>query len=217
MRLRRTAAVAALSIALPLTACGSSEHSGPADGPAAGPSLSDATLEKLTVVGTVADLQVTEPAEDSLPEGAYRADKDECLPIVQLAFTDTPRPATARAVREFTGPGELNSTVGGMWVTAHQGDDARLALDDVRKALTECSGSFKVPGAPMTYRDLEPAQAPDLGDESVGFRFTTSLSSVSSPATYAVVRTGRILTTMVVITDTLPQPLLEAQLARLPG
>ncbi|MGW1087737.1 hypothetical protein ACWD4L_15730 [Streptomyces sp. NPDC002596] len=169
------------------------------------------------MVGTVAGLRVTEPAEDPLPEGSYRADKDECLPIAQLAFTDTPRPATARAVREFSGPGELNSTVGELWVTAHQGDDARSALDDVRKALTECSGSFKVPGAPMIYRDLEPAQAPDLGDESIGFRFTTSLSGVSTPATYAVVRTDHILTTMMVITDTLPRPLLEAQLAKLPG
>lgn len=216
MRLRRTAAVAALSIALLLTACSSSEYSGPADGPAARPSL-DATLEKLTMVGTVAALRVTELTEDPLPEGSYRADKDECLPIAQLAFTDTPRPATARAVREFSGPGELNSTVGELWVTVHQGDDARSALDDVRKALTECSGSFKVPGAPMIYRDLEPAQAPDLGDESIGFRFTTSLSGVSSPATYAVVRTDHILTTMMVITDTLPRPLLEAQLAKLPG
>lgn len=217
MRLRRTAAVAALSIALLLTACGSAEYSGPAGGSAARPSLPDATLEKLTMLGTVAGLRVTEPAEDPLPKGSYRADKDECLPIAQLAFTDTPRPATARAVREFSGPGELNSTVGGLWVTVHRGDDARSALDDVRKALTECSGSFKVLGAPMTYRDLEPAQAPELGDESVGFRFTTSLSSVSSPATYAVVRTDHILTTMMVITDTLPRPLLEAQLAKLPG
>ncbi|MCZ7459025.1 hypothetical protein [Streptomyces sp. WMMC940] len=170
------------------------------------------------MMGTVAGLRVTEPTEDSLPDGAYRADKDECLPIARLAFTDTPRPATARAVREFSGgPGELSSTVGAMWVTVHQGDDARSALDDVRKALTECSGSFKVPGAPMIYRNLEPAQAPDLGDESVGFRFTTSLSGVSSPATYVVVRTDHILTTMMVITDTLPRPLLEAQLAKLPG
>ncbi|CAL9506367.1 hypothetical protein [Streptomyces sp. enrichment culture] len=168
------------------------------------------------MVGTVADLRVTEPAEDSLPEGAYRADKGECLPIVRLALTDTPRPATARAVREFLGPDELNSTVGAFWVTAHQGNDARSALDDVRKALKECSGSFKVPGAPMIYRNLEPVQAPDLGDESVGFRFTTSASNVSTPATYAVVRTDHILTTMMVITDTIPRPLLEAQLAKLP-
>ncbi|WP_147481286.1 hypothetical protein [Streptomyces shenzhenensis] len=168
------------------------------------------------MVGTVAGLRVTEPAEDLLPEGSYQADKDECLPIAQLAFTNTPRPATARAVREFSGPGELNSIVGELWVTVHQGDDARSALDDVRKALTECSGSFKVPGAPMIYRDLEPAQAPDLGDESVGFRFTTSAFNVSTPATYAVVRTDHILTTMMVITDTIPRPLLEAQLAKLP-
>ncbi|MEU2490926.1 hypothetical protein [Streptomyces sp. NPDC007883] len=40
---------------------------------------------------------------------------------------------------------------------------------------------------------------------------------MSSPATYAVVRTDHILTTMMVITDMLPRPLLEAQLARLPG
>ncbi|MFB7499443.1 hypothetical protein ACFC09_32990 [Streptomyces sp. NPDC056161] len=169
------------------------------------------------MVGTVAGLRVTEPAKDSLPEGAYRADKEECLPIAQLALTDTPRPATARAVREFSGPGELNSIVGNLWVTVHQGGDARSALDDVRKALTECSGSFKVPGAPMIYRDLEAAQAPDLGDDSVGFRFTTSVFGVSSPATYAVVRTDNILTTVMVITDTIPRRLLEAQLAKLPG
>lgn len=104
-----------------------------------------------------------------------------------------------------------------MWVTVHQEGDARSALDDVRKALTECTGGFKVPGAPMVYSDLEPVRAPDLGDESVGFRFTTGLISVNTPATYAVVRTGHILTTMMVITDTLPQPLLKAQLAKLPG
>lgn len=217
MRLRCTATVAALSTALLFTACSSSEYSGPAGGPAARPSLSDATLEKLTVVGTVAGLRVTKPTEDPLPEGEYRADKDECLPIAQLAVTDTPRSATARAVREFSGPGELHSVVGALWVTAHQSDDARSALNDVRKALAECSGSFRIPGTPMIYRDLEPAQAPDLGDESVGFRFTTSASDVSSPATYAVVRTDHILTTMMVITDTIPRPLLEAQLAKLPG
>lgn len=61
MRLRRTAAVAALSIALLLTACGSAEYSGPAGGSAARTSLPDATLEKLTMVGTVAGLRVTEP------------------------------------------------------------------------------------------------------------------------------------------------------------
>ncbi|MFJ1595600.1 hypothetical protein [Streptomyces sp. NPDC088261] len=160
---------------------------------------------------------MTKPTEDPLPEGEHRADKDECRPIAQLAWTDTPRSATARAVREFSGPGEHHSVVGALWVTVHRGDDARSALDDVRTALTECSGTFKVPGAPVIYRDLQPAQAPDLGDESVGFRFTTSASDVSSPATYVVVRTDRILTTIMVITDTIPRPLLEAQLAKLPG
>ncbi|MCF3122972.1 hypothetical protein IPZ68_25200 [Streptomyces arenae] len=203
----RAVVAASVTVALGLTAaCGGSGDDGkkasdPAksaqeDGgskPAAKkpsvPTVAD--LEKAVVAkGDLKGYKVEKMSAADMPSETYPADPAACQPFADMFMFASQPAAKARVGRTLTGPDALDATVVSLALLAHEEDDAKKVMGDLRTATKKCT-AYEHAGS--KYRDVAALPAPKAGDEAVSYKVVGLIEGQKTPMSFTVVRTGTTL------------------------
>ncbi|MEV4874849.1 hypothetical protein [Streptomyces cyaneofuscatus] len=154
--------------------------------------LAPQALEKATLSGTKNGFEAKKVTEANVEAGRdMKADRAECQPLASLAGGFTHIPAVGVEHRALEPTEAKSATVGSMWLVSHSEQNAKRVLAELRTSLKECPSGFKTLG--LTYKSVQPVKAPDLGDESVGYRITNVVGKQNATMTYTLVRKGGVV------------------------
>ncbi|MEU3434702.1 hypothetical protein [Streptomyces sp. NPDC006863] len=149
-------------------------------------------LEKATLSGKKNGFEAKKVAKADVEAGRdMKADKAECQPLASLAGGYTHIPAVAVEHRALEPIKATNATVGSMWLASHSAQNAKKVLAEVRTSLKECPDGFKTLG--LTYKSVQPVEAPALGDDAVGYRITNVVGKQKASMTYTLVRKDGVI------------------------
>ncbi|MFB6980519.1 hypothetical protein [Streptomyces scopuliridis] len=188
-RVRRgLGAVAAGLVLVGVAACGGDGQSAddgkdgkasgkPADKPSAtGPA--PLTEERLTAASLTDGERIGAYTASEYALGAplgddYTAEPAVCQPLVSLAKGATPFDPVAEVQRKADIPDELLGLTVSVQLRSYTAPDAAGVMKALATAGRECAGGFTEDRAlaRATYLKVEPATAPDVGDEARAYRF----------------------------------------------
>ncbi|MFJ8646178.1 hypothetical protein ACIRNI_08635 [Streptomyces sp. NPDC093546] len=178
------------------------------------------TLEKATLSGKKNGFEVKKVAKAEVEAGRdMKADKAECQPLASVAGGFTHIPAVSVEHRSLEPTEAKNATIGSMWLASHSEKNAQRVMTDLRTSLEKCPSGFKTLG--LTYTAVEPVKAPSLGDESLGYRITSTVAKQSVPMTYTVVRKDGVVAVFYGVNmltpknSAIPEAVVKAQLDQL--
>ncbi|MCL7381778.1 hypothetical protein [Streptomyces sp. 35G-GA-8] len=163
----------------------SGEASGnPAEGPSVAASTSAAgpaplTVDRLTAASLTDGERVGAYTASEYALGAplgddYTADPAVCQPLVSLAKGATAFDPVAEVQRKADIPDEMLGLTVSVQLRSYTAPDATGVMKALATAGRECAGGFTEDRAlaRATYLKVEPATAPDVGDEARAYRFT---------------------------------------------
>ncbi|MFF2066396.1 hypothetical protein ACFVWZ_32100 [Streptomyces sp. NPDC058200] len=104
----------------------------------------------------------------------YTAEPAVCQPLVSLTKGATAFGPAAEVHRKVDIPDEMLGLTVGVQLRSYAAQDATGVMKALETAGRQCAGGFTEVRAMVraTYLKVEPAKAPDLGDEAAAYRFT---------------------------------------------
>jgi hypothetical protein len=196
-------------------ASSASDH-GPDSGPARTPGKEE--LDQAVLEGTVAGYEVKKLAARDIPlEGGYPVDRKECAPVGALIGGHLPVKPLGEVYRTVKPVDPKNATVGNVWLSAYDGEDAGRVIDTLNTAVDRCEGSFTTAG--LTYHSVERIRSAAPGEAA--FRVTGDAGKQQITMNYRVVRAGTVVAGFYGVnmldpeTGTIPDAIVDAQLERL--